>query len=320
MKQSVFDGMEYVYAVYREGSFQKAAEKLFVSQPSVSASVRRVEERAGSRLIDRSRKPLALTECGEAYIACAEKILAMERSFTEFVNDWEGLRRGKLVVGGSSLFSSLLLPPMMAAFREKYPRITLALAEETTARLEEMLRQGTVDLVVDYAIPNMELYDSATVWEDALILAVPRAAVINARLAPYRIEPEQIGAAAQSAVPSVPMELLKDERFVLLKPENDTRARADALCRLGGFAPEAAMEFDQQMTAYLAGCSGAGITFVSSVLVSRLSPNPGICYYRLPEPESRRDIRLFWKRDRYKTRAMEAFLAMPPESGAESGE
>lgn len=53
MKQRVFDGMEYVYAVYRGGSFQKAAEKLFVSQPSVSASVRRVEERVGSRLFDR---------------------------------------------------------------------------------------------------------------------------------------------------------------------------------------------------------------------------------------------------------------------------
>lgn len=78
------------------------------------------------------------------------------------------------------------------------------------------------------------------------------------------------------------------------------------------------MEFDQQMTAYLGRMAPArGSAFVSSVLVSRLSPNPGICYYRLPEPESRRDIRLFWKRGRYKTRAMEAFLAMPPENGGE---
>lgn len=125
----------------------------------------------------------------------------MERDFTEYVNDWEGLRRGRLAVGGSSLFSSLLLPPMMASFRERYPGITLTLAEETTPRLEEMLRQGTVDLVVDYTIPNMELYDSATVREDALILAVPRAAAVNARLAPYRIAPEQIGAAARNAAP-----------------------------------------------------------------------------------------------------------------------
>ena len=83
MKQRVFDDMEYVYAVYREGSFQKAAEKLCVSQPSVSAAVRRVEEHVGSRLFARSRKPLALTECGEAYIACTEKLFAMERDFTE---------------------------------------------------------------------------------------------------------------------------------------------------------------------------------------------------------------------------------------------
>ena len=58
MKQSVFDGMEYVYAVYREGSFQRASERLFISQPSISASVRRVEERIGSQIFDRSVKPL----------------------------------------------------------------------------------------------------------------------------------------------------------------------------------------------------------------------------------------------------------------------
>lgn len=258
MKQRVFDGMEYVYAVYREGSFQKAAEKLFVSQPSVSASVRRVEERVGSRLFDRSRKPLALTECGRGVHRLRGEDLRHGAGLYGVCERLGGASPRKARGRGSSLFSSLLLPPMMASFRERYPGITLTLAEETTPRLEEMLRQGTVDLVVDYTIPNMELYDSATVREDALILAVPRAAAVNARLAPYRIAPEQIGAAARSAAPGVPMELLKDESFVLLKPENDTRARADALCRLGGFEPKTAMEFDQQMTAYLAGCPARG--------------------------------------------------------------
>ena len=88
MKQRVFDGMEYVYAVYREGSFQKAADKLYISQPSISASVGRVEERIGIRIFDRSMKPLALTECGRQYIRYTEQILAMEREMSEFVNDW----------------------------------------------------------------------------------------------------------------------------------------------------------------------------------------------------------------------------------------
>lgn len=68
------------------------------------------------------------------------------------------------------------------------------------------------------------------------------------------------------------------------------------------------MEFDQQTTSYLVGCSGAGITFVSSILVSRLSPTPGTCYYRLKEPESIRYVQIFRKRGRYVTQAMKAFL------------
>lgn len=308
MKQRVFDGMEYVYAVYQEGSFQKAAEKLFISQPSISASVRRVEERIGSQIFDRSMKPLGLTECGRQYIFYIEKIMAMERELSEFVNDWEGLRRGKLVLGGSSLFSSLVLPPMMAVFRQKYPQVTLELVEETTGKLEEMLHQGLVDLVVDYTIPNPDKYSSDILEEDHLILAVPSNNPINKGLLPYQLPPEAIGTPAQNAVPPVPMHPFREEAFILMKSGNDTRARGDALCALGGFSPKVAMEFDQQMISYLVGCSGAGITFVSSFLVSRISPNPGICYYRLPEPESRRSVQIFWKRDRYVTRAMRAFL------------
>lgn len=308
MKQRVFDGMEYVYTVYQERSFQKAADKLFISQPSISASVRRIEERIGSQIFDRSMKPLGLTECGRQYIHYAEKIMAMEREFSEFVNDWEGLRRGNLVLGGSSLFSSLILPPMMAAFRKKYPQITLELVEETTGKLEEMLHQGFVDLVVDFTIPNAERYCSDVLEEDHVILAVPKGNSINSRLFSYRIDEENIGTLTRKAVPTVPVDLFRDETFVLMKSGNNTRERAEALCALGGFSPKVAMEFDQQMTSYIACCSGAGITFVSSVLVSRISPNPGLCYYRLPEPESRRNVQTFWKRDRYVTRAMEAFL------------
>ena len=93
-----------------------------------------------------------------------------------------------------------------------------------------------------------------------------------------------------------------------MKPENDTRMRADALCALGGFHPKKTMEFDQQTTSYLMGCSGAGIAFVSSILVARLSPSLSTCYYRLQEPESIRQVQIFHKRGRYVTKAMQAFL------------
>lgn len=308
MDQRVFQGMEYVYQVYKEGSFLKAAEKLFISQPSISATVRRIEERLGCQLFDRSVKPLQLTECGAQYISSVEKIMAIEREFSEYVNDWGGLRQGKLILGGSSLFSSLVLPPLMAAFRKKYPHIQIELVEETTARLEQMLLHGLLDLVVDYTIPNPERYTSSVVEEDYLILSVPGANQLNTKLTRYQLAPEQIGTAAQERVPPVPLEMFRDEAFILLKPENDSRIRAEKLCEEKGFSPKVIMEFDQQMTAYLVSCSGTGISFASSSMVSRIKPNPSTCYYRLPGQISHRQVRIFWKQGRYLTRAMEEFL------------
>ena len=77
----MFQGMEYVYEVYLEKSFSKAAEKLFISQPSLSANVKRVEHHIGYPIFDRSTKPLSLTECGVQYIKAVEK-----RQWRHFVN------------------------------------------------------------------------------------------------------------------------------------------------------------------------------------------------------------------------------------------
>ena len=72
----------------QEGSFQKAAEKLFISQPSISASVRRVEERIGSQIFDRSMKPLGLTECGRQYIRCETKTMfSVRKKFCLHISD-----------------------------------------------------------------------------------------------------------------------------------------------------------------------------------------------------------------------------------------
>ena len=313
MDQRVFQGMEYVYQVYKEGSFLKASEKLFISQPSISASVRRIEERIGCQLFDRSVKPLQLTECGARYISCVEKIMALEHEFSEYVNDWDGLKRGKLILGGSSLFSSLVLPPLMAVFRQKYPQIQVELVEETTAKLEEMLQRGTVDLVMGYTIPNVERYASSVVEEDWLILCVPAANPANSALKDYWLPPDRIATPEQAQVPPVPLERFREEAFILLKPENDSRIRADRLCREKGFAPRVIMEFDQQMTAYLVSCSGAGISFASSSMVSRMMPNPAACYYRLSGETSHRQVRIFRKQGRYLTRAMEEFLRIAAE-------
>lgn len=68
----MFQGMEYVYEVYKERSFSRAARNLYISQPSLSASIRRIEARIGAPIFDRSTTPISLTECGEEYIRLCE--------------------------------------------------------------------------------------------------------------------------------------------------------------------------------------------------------------------------------------------------------
>lgn len=318
MQDRVFQGMEYVYEVHKSGSFRQAAENLYVSQPSISASVRRIEERLGCSIFDRSAKPLKLTQCGEKYIAAVEQILIMEREFVEYVNDWNGLRRGSLVLGGSSLFTSLVLPPMISRFTRSFPHVHIELIEKTTANLEYFLANGSIDLVMDYQIPHAELYEKEVLFVEHLLLAVPKSNPINASLRSYRVDPKHIqsGEAAIDAIPAVPLNRFRSESFILMKAGNDSRRRADELCSAAGFEPKVLLEFDQQMTNYHVSTSGMGLCFASSTLVRLLEPSPDMVYYRLSGEASRREICLFWRQGRYLTKAMEEFRLIASGAGS----
>ena len=102
---NMFQGMKYVYEVYKEKSFSKAAASLFISQPSLSANVKRIENRIGSPIFDRSTKPLQLTEVGEHYIQAIEKIMDIENNLKNFIRDLGDLKTGTLNIGGSNFFS-----------------------------------------------------------------------------------------------------------------------------------------------------------------------------------------------------------------------
>ena len=78
--------LQYVITIAEEKSITKAAQKLYISQPSLSASIRRIEARIGAPIFDRSTTPISLTECGEEYIACVKQILSIQNGFENYLN------------------------------------------------------------------------------------------------------------------------------------------------------------------------------------------------------------------------------------------
>ena len=80
----MFKSKNYVLTILKEGSFSKAAEALYVSQPSLSATVKRIEEKISAPIFDRSTNPISLTQIGAEYVRCAKEIEASEKNFEKF--------------------------------------------------------------------------------------------------------------------------------------------------------------------------------------------------------------------------------------------
>ena len=117
----MFDGKEYVYAVYEEKSFSKAAQKLYITQPALSTAIKKVEKKIGTPIFDRSTSPIGLTPGGEVYIDAIEKLFALEQNTLNQLNNLNGLLAGKLSVGGTIFFTSFVLPGVLSEFSHRYP-------------------------------------------------------------------------------------------------------------------------------------------------------------------------------------------------------
>ena len=140
--------MKYVYEVYKEKSFSKAAKKLFISQPALSNMVRKAEKEMGAPIFDRSTIPLTVTKEGAYYIRTVEKILFLERNLERYFQDIAGLQGGTLALGGASYFCSFVYPDLIARFQTKYPQVTIDLTEGNTRELKAGLENESLDLVL----------------------------------------------------------------------------------------------------------------------------------------------------------------------------
>ncbi|MBU5331779.1 MAG: LysR family transcriptional regulator [Anaerocolumna aminovalerica] len=306
----MFEGKEYVYEVYKEKSFSKAAKNLYISQPSLSATIKRIEKKIGFPIFDRSITPIGLTEYGQRYIHAIESIMSTEHDFERYISELKELKIGTLSIGGSNLFTSYVLPPLLSEFTKKYPLIQINIVEDNTSNLESHLLSGNLDFIVDNIALDETLFQQYVYQEEHLLIAVPKEYPINEKLLDYQLSLEQILSKDYLAesVPIIPLKNFKDYPFIFLKPNNDTMKRGVKLCKLHGFTPRVLFELDQQSTAYNIACSGMGICFVSDTLVSKSSYSHNVVYYKLNVDVSKRNISFYSKRNKYITYAMGEFL------------
>ena len=307
---------KYVYEVYKERSFTKAAQNLYISQPSLSARIKKMEVIIGEPLFDRSTTPLQLTEVGKVYIEAAEEITQIEQRVENYINDLAGLKTGNLAVGASTLFAAYVVPSLITQFNQKFPDVHIQLIEGNTAELEEMLGSNALEflsliiitMTVFYIIKN---YIAKKIY----YLQVPKHFAVNEELGMYQLSYKNIKNKnyLNQKYPAVPLGRFADLPFIMLTQGNDTRTRGDRLCRNVGFKPNIVLEFNQQSTAYMASSTQLGATFISDILVSQLPTFENLVYYKLDGEEAKRKVFFYYKTHKYKTRVMEEFVRMMHE-------
>lgn len=305
----MFSNKNYILTIAEEGSFSKAAKRLYVSQPSLSATVKRIEEKVSVPLFDRSTTPISLTEAGEEYVRYALEIEEKERDFSHYISDYTKSFKGSIRIGGSSLFAAFMIPFMISNFNREYPNVKFEITEDTTKNLTEKLALGTLDIILDNAIIKDGNIDSTVCTSEMLLLAVPRSFEINEELKPFRMTAIDIKA-KKHLLNRFAVNLTNFEHcpFVLLNPENDTGNRARLLFKKYKISPNVVFLLDQQVTAYNLACTGMGIAFVSDTLVEHIDFSTSLYYYRLRDIESTRNIFFYKKTNHYLSKACQKFI------------
>lgn len=137
--------LEYILAVDSERHFQRAAEKCFVTQATLSMMIRKLEEELGAKIFDRSKHPVEPTEIGMKVIAQARRVVAGARRVKEMVAEEKGTIRGELRLGIIPTLAPYLLPRFLSNFSERYPELKLIISEHTTETIIHLIKSGHLD-------------------------------------------------------------------------------------------------------------------------------------------------------------------------------
>ena len=277
--------LQYFLAVAESLHFSRAAEKLFVTQPTLSHQLAELESQLGTTLFDRSGKAVRLTQAGELFRAYAKRSLDEIEAGCSALAELEGLQRGELRIGTNQSFMYRLMPPIICEFHERHPAVHLHVHEMTASRIERQLTDGILDLGIAFvpsALPDTEL---EPLLDERLLLVVRRDHALASRSRVQMAELE-----------GIPM--------VLLAREYSTRQLIEHCLAKAGVTPTVACETNTiELMRRLTAISGlAAIMPESSV-----EETPRVRVLPLVDPEPVRTSALLWPRHKFRTLAAKRF-------------
>lgn len=236
--------LKYLVTVVEEASFTRAAAKLHVAQPGVSAQVRKLEREVGEPLLDRSGRMVRPTVAGEAILPYARAALEAVAGARMSIDELAGLVRGQVRIGMVASIASVDLPRVLAEFHVKYPEVGITVSEGAPDFLVAQLRSGGLDLALVGSAVRPEGLATQVVADEALVAAVSHADPLAGR-------------------ETITMSGLRDRELISLTRGAGLRASVDEACAAAGFRPRIAFESGDPRVLTEFAARGLGVALVS---------------------------------------------------------
>lgn len=289
--------LEYTYTVYKTGSFSKAAEFLYSSQPTVSMAVQRVEEDLGSPVFVRKSKPLKLTEAGRQLMQHAERVLESEKILRGKLDRLNRTGTERLRIECTPVHAHQLFPDVLFRFREKAPDVEITIFNGFSWEMNRDLRDYKIDIALNTmseADPTDFEYTRA--FEVYYLMAVPPDFPVNEDLKDFAFTADDVisGKALTKKGPYVPISAFQDTPFIDFTEGTEFYEQSRKIFSESGFAPRTILTVYNPSMARQMAQRGMGATIVGNFLVKKGSP---LLYYRLRTGWGERSFYFVTRRD-----------------------
>lgn len=266
--------LEYFVAVAEEANFTRAAVRVHVAQPGVSAQIRQLEHELGQPLFDRTGRTVRLTEAGAAMLPYARAALEAVAGARFAVDELIGLVRGRVAVGMLTACSIVALFDLLESFHQRYPAIDLTLSEANSDHLIEALQSGKLDmaLVALAAVPPPGIA-SLVIIDEPFVAAV--------------LHNDPLAASA-----TIPLEALQERALISLPQGTGQRASLDTACAAAGLHPRIAFEASSPNVLAQLAARGLGVAILPESIARA---HPELHSLAIAHPGLRGTIELAWR-------------------------
>lgn len=290
-------------AVARLGNFTRAAERLHLSQPSMSLHIRQLEQDLGVRLFDRSTRSVALTRAGDDFLPTAERLLDDVQSAVASVADLAARRRGRVAVAVLPSVAAELLPRAIAALHARHPDITVSLRDDVAELIPARVRSGEVDFGLG-AIDSIDVdIAGSPLVSDELIAVFPP----SHPLAQAGAAVGKTCSAKTTCSTKTTWRALAKFPFVAMSRDSSVRRLTEQAFARNGLVLEPAFEAKYMSTAVGIIAHGLGVGTLPSSAVS-MAQQAGLAHAEIRGPVMKRQIGVMTRRGRSLSPAAEALV------------